>query len=461
MNLKKDIIKIIKKIFVVIFIFGILFGQSLFKAQAEVTEQDKASNLFDWRILFSGKLTDVEGNPVADGKYNVRFAIYDSPQGGDYVWEENFINENRIEVLNGNFQAVLGERAPINLDFNKNDYFLGVTIGGSFNQPIWDNEMLPRRKIITLEKLLDNGSQFVLSEGDLIDALVKEFESLKPTKKTFIDFIKDKLKAPDDSTIIVNLNTLQAILEKVAQIDKKDESLTSAQNVSGRFLDFFIKIINTLIEKITQIFEKIGQIFSSLMNISDKVDKIYNILSNTNSQSSLNSMSASLSEPQLTVTPTQAFGSAKIEPGKNVVFVEAPQISQTSKIFITFEQVPPFVWWISQKVPQKGFYLSLYPETLEEISFDWWIVNDINFKDSSLPSPTSLPNNKDQPQIKSQTENQTGNQIENQTQSQPTQIENPQNEPTKPSQDTTNQLDQINQQQDITQTQNNIDNNEQ
>lgn len=382
----------------IILMFAILFLGDFSFAQ---TNQVSEINDSHWRILFEGKLTDATGKEVPDGKYNVKFSIFDAPQEGNIVWQEIFEKENRIEIKTGNLQAMLGLLSPLNLDFNEKDYFLSVMIGGNSEVPLWDEEMQPRRKIITLEKLLNDGS-FVLSQNDLIDALIKEFESLDESHlkssnrlNAFIEFIKNKLSAPSNSTIIVNLDTLQKIFEKAATLD--NEKSTQISEEGGGFLDFIKRIINILIEKISLIFEKIGQIFTSLMNISDKIDKIYEIVSKSD-LNFLPSQEQTLFQTEnfLFKSPTQSFGSAVITKGANSIFVLEPQIKKTSKIFITFKKSPAFVWWISEKIEGKGFSIALYPQSLEDIEFDWWVVNDLNFKESPLPSPTALPQNQNQ-----------------------------------------------------------------
>lgn len=381
-----------QKYFVAVFLFFII-NSIVF---AQTTEQNTAQNSA-WRILFEGKLTDTEGKAVPNGKYNVKFSIFDAPEQGNEVWEEIFEKDDRIEILNGNFQVMLGERKPINLNFNEKDYFLAVSIGGSTETPYWDEPMKPRRKIITLEKLLNPDSSLIFSPGELIDALIKEFElldvdsSTKSSSAAFIEFLKNKLKAPDGSTIIVNLDTLQNILAKAAQFEvDKSKKLEASQPSSEGILDFFVRIINTLIQKIGLIFEKIGQIFSYLINISDKVDKIYDIVSKTPA-TNINQQGAALDSQISQFKPTQIFGKAKIEKATNMVFVEVPQINDSSKIFITFETPPPFVWWISQKIPGRGFSLATYPQTTTEVNFDWWLVNDLNFQEAPLPAPNTLP----------------------------------------------------------------------
>lgn len=393
-------------VLLVLFLYS--FGHFVFAQSIPEPDYGGAPPASNWRILFDGKLTDADGRPVADGNYNARFAIFDAEEEGSEVWLEIFEKDNRIKVLEGNFQAMLGQVSPIDLDFNKGDFYLSVSIGGSDETPVWDKEMKPRRKIITLEKLL-SGEELILSESELIDALIKEFESLdaggtlRPDRSAaaFIEFIKNKLKAPDGSTIIVNLNTLQKILEKAAVISQVKE--TKAAEAGGGFLEFFIRIINTLIEKIAQIFEKIGQIFTYLINISDKVDKIYDIVSkpNANQAVSPEGHEAVGGEFSMNALTTQAFGSGSVEKNSSSLFVEAPQVDNSSKIFITFKRSPPFVWWISQKLAGQGFYISLYPQAADNISFDWWIVNNLNFKESPLPSPSELPQNQNNEQTQS------------------------------------------------------------
>lgn len=91
---------------------------------------------FSSRLSYQGKLTDAAGNIVTNGTYSIRFAIYTDQLTSNPAWSET----QNVIVQNGVFSAMLGAINPINIDFNANEYFLGITVGS-------DNEMVPRRQI--------------------------------------------------------------------------------------------------------------------------------------------------------------------------------------------------------------------------------------------------------------------------------------------------------------------------
>jgi len=84
------------------------------------------------KLSYQGKIVDSSGNALADGSYNIRFALYSSETGGSPAWQET----QGVTVNNGLFGVMLGENSSINLTFDK-PYWLGVKFGT-------DAEMSPR-----------------------------------------------------------------------------------------------------------------------------------------------------------------------------------------------------------------------------------------------------------------------------------------------------------------------------
>lgn len=102
-------------------------------------------------INYQGKLTDANNVPVADGAYNMILTIYDASAAGNVLWSSRESDAcgtvfnpsaKSITVANGLFSTLLGETGdcPLNLDFNTDEYWLGVTVGA-------DAEMTPRKRI--------------------------------------------------------------------------------------------------------------------------------------------------------------------------------------------------------------------------------------------------------------------------------------------------------------------------
>ena len=96
----KRFIKIIANTFL---LFCFLIGG--FGILASVSAQESNSNL---RIFYQGVLTDNLGRFVEDGRYNLRFVIYDAEIGGNIVWQEEYAFYEAITVKDGQFKILLG-----------------------------------------------------------------------------------------------------------------------------------------------------------------------------------------------------------------------------------------------------------------------------------------------------------------------------------------------------------------
>jgi hypothetical protein len=86
-------------------------------------------------MSYQGVLVDDQGDPVADGAYELTFSIYDVATGGSPLWQET----QTLAVVDGVFDAVLGHDTPLALAFDS-PCWLGVTITG-------DDEMSPRLEL--------------------------------------------------------------------------------------------------------------------------------------------------------------------------------------------------------------------------------------------------------------------------------------------------------------------------
>jgi hypothetical protein len=92
-------------------------------------------------ISYQGRLTDVSGNPVTDGAYQVRFRIYDAASGGSTLWDNGSVS---VTVTNGVFSYALGQATalPANLFDNSAVRWLGVTVGAG-------TEITPRTQLVS------------------------------------------------------------------------------------------------------------------------------------------------------------------------------------------------------------------------------------------------------------------------------------------------------------------------
>jgi len=74
-------------------------------------------------INFQGKVTDPLGVAL-DGTYEIRFSLYDSEEGGVFMWAENHTS---ISVVKGLFDVTLGQYNPIDLPFDT-QYWLQLRV---------------------------------------------------------------------------------------------------------------------------------------------------------------------------------------------------------------------------------------------------------------------------------------------------------------------------------------------
>jgi hypothetical protein len=99
-------------------------------------------------ITYQGYLTDKStGQPVADARYDMLFAIYDDddPAVTTPLWSQNFAGIEGVQVHKGQFTVLLGSSvAPFPQDlFNGQNLWLGVRVGT-------DPEMEPRTRFTSV-----------------------------------------------------------------------------------------------------------------------------------------------------------------------------------------------------------------------------------------------------------------------------------------------------------------------
>lgn len=72
-----------------------------------------------------------------------------------------------------------------------------------------------------------------------------------------------------------------------------------------------------------------------------------------------------------------ASGNSFIPAGSVKIFVKEPETTAVSKIYVTFNQnfTPAARYWVSDRVPFKGFYVELDAPTVNNTEFNWWITN--------------------------------------------------------------------------------------
>ncbi|MBN1426523.1 hypothetical protein JXA88_18390 [Candidatus Fermentibacteria bacterium] len=84
-------------------------------------------------ITYQGKVTDSAGAPVADGNYDMTFAIYGAASGGSSLWTSGTV---ATTVSGGIFSVLLGEspQPALNLPFDA-DYWVETSIEGDVQSP--------------------------------------------------------------------------------------------------------------------------------------------------------------------------------------------------------------------------------------------------------------------------------------------------------------------------------------
>lgn len=103
-------------------------------------------------LNYQGILTDVNGNAASDGEYTMIFKLYEFPSSGDPVFAE----VQTVAVANGVFNAILGSRDSLSIEFNR-ALFLGITVDGG-------DELMPRIEL--------TGSAYSFSAMNVVDGAI-------------------------------------------------------------------------------------------------------------------------------------------------------------------------------------------------------------------------------------------------------------------------------------------------
>ncbi len=128
-------------------------------------------------ISFQGRLMTPQGQPVAEGYYNIQFKIYQDGNGtsagnpgGTLEWTETRVNNggnNAVYVKNGYFSVDLGSVTPFgnSVDWNQDTLWLSMNIAGSSTlcstfgtAPCSaDGEMVPMKRLTAAPYALNAG----------------------------------------------------------------------------------------------------------------------------------------------------------------------------------------------------------------------------------------------------------------------------------------------------------------
>ncbi|MBX6334448.1 hypothetical protein IRY61_03870 [Candidatus Saccharibacteria bacterium] len=131
-------------------------GLFLCAAVAGLFVGPKAQAATSSTINFQARLMSADGSIVPDGKYNIEFKLYNSPDAGtmeqgvcadNCVWVETRTGVNAVLVTNGYITVSLGSVNPFGANINwDQELWLTMNIGG-IGIPRWDGEMSPRLRL--------------------------------------------------------------------------------------------------------------------------------------------------------------------------------------------------------------------------------------------------------------------------------------------------------------------------
>ena len=330
-----------------------------------VKAQEELSNL---RILYQGNLSDSEGNPVEDGRYNIRFRIYDVQEEGDILWLEEYTFYNAIFVKDGQFKIILGRTDSIHLNLDQPSFWLGITIGNSTDEGeiTWNEEMKPRKRIITLSELLKEEGLSQLEEDGLTE---EEWEII-------FQLIEEKLKTQPDLVILFNIEQL------------KETGTEIVGDFGSKLFDVLKNLINFISEKLSEIGEKIDNVLTKLEDMSSiladmkqKIDVLYDVLVVDKGLAPVEIETEQMEDSSEGIN----YSKQKIErlifrEGETSARISNQLIEKESLIFVSFLDEPTSSWWISEKIPGYSFTISLKEPASQDLRFDYWILDPVGDK---------------------------------------------------------------------------------
>lgn len=101
-------------------------------------------------INLQAKLNLASGAMAPNGTYNIEFKLYNSADGGQPLWTEDYLNSNNqgVNVSDSYFSVQLGSIVafPSNINWSQ-PLWVSMNIGGSGSSASWDGEMNPRLQL--------------------------------------------------------------------------------------------------------------------------------------------------------------------------------------------------------------------------------------------------------------------------------------------------------------------------
>lgn len=343
----------IEKFVIVIILISFILGGSFSFGKLVKAQEEDVGQIKKLRILYQGILSDSQGNPIEDGKYNIRFRIYDQHEEGNILWEEEHVFYNAIFIKNGNLKILLGRNNLINLDLSQVPFWLSISIGDTSedNQIVWQEEMCPRKKITTLSE--------VLGEEELTP---EQWENLSK-------LIKERLGDETNVVILFDIEQLENInYSEDGGISKIDSRLFNIFQDLTNFLSEKIGNIEQALanigEKIDIVLSKLEDIIYNLANMKSKIDILYDVL-----------VVKQGLVPEEPASDYQITGKAVISQGAKVIKIVNSSIKENSLVFIAFSDEENILWKASKDVSEKSFSVILENPAEQDLNFEYWIMD--------------------------------------------------------------------------------------
>ena len=163
------------------------------------------------KISYQGVLSDIDGNPVADGVYKIIFYLFNDPVSDTPLWKE----KQETIIRNGIFNVMLGSNNPLNLPFDE-PYWLGISVAGG-------DELLPRIEL--------SSSAYSLNARSVADSSVTASNIKSGQVVRSLNSLKDDIKLSGGENVTVSQRGDSLIID--ADLSAAGNTLNDAYNQGG------------------------------------------------------------------------------------------------------------------------------------------------------------------------------------------------------------------------------------
>ena len=163
------------------------------------------------KISYQGVLSDIDGNPVADGEYKIIFYLFNDPVSDTPLWKE----KQEAIIRNGIFNVMLGSNNPLNLPFDE-PYWLGISVAGG-------DELLPRIEL--------SSSAYSLNARSVADSSVTASNIKSGQVVRSLNSLKDDIKLSGGENVTVSQRGDSLIID--ADLSAAGNTLNDAYNQGG------------------------------------------------------------------------------------------------------------------------------------------------------------------------------------------------------------------------------------